>query len=139
MVLDKNDPFAAEMAALGPLEFDPASYRTGEQEPQHERKAKKPKPREAESRQGSSKAVANLASAMAILRHDPAIADLVAYDKMLCTTMLMKPVPARDGAQGARIAFKPRPLTDVDVSAIQEWLQLHGLKKLGKDTDVSGR
>ena len=40
MVLDKNDPFAAEMAALGPLEFDPASYCTGEQE----RKAKKRKP-----------------------------------------------------------------------------------------------
>jgi putative DNA primase/helicase len=44
MVLDKNDPFAAEMAALGPVEFDPASYRTGEQEPQQERQAKKRKP-----------------------------------------------------------------------------------------------
>jgi predicted P-loop ATPase len=97
-------------------------------------RAAKQKSREAEKRQGASKAVANLASAMAMLRHNPALSDLVAYDEMLCAIMLMKPVPARDGAHGIPNGFKPRPLTDVDVSAIQEWLQLHGLKKLGKDT-----
>ena len=79
----------------------------------------------------TDKRASNLASAMDLFRTDPAIRDLVAYDDMLCMVMLMRPVPAQ-----GRVAndFKPRPIKDTDVSALQEWFQRNGLKKIGRDT-----
>jgi hypothetical protein len=49
-----------------------------------------------------------------------------AYDEMLAAPMLMTPL---DGDN----AFRPRPLTDVDVSVVQEKLQHLGLKRISKD------
>ena len=70
----------------------------------------------------------NLANAMIALRSDPAVKDAFAYDKMLCAAMLMGPI-ANEGSK-----FKPRPVTDIDVSSLQEWLQLAGLPNIGKET-----
>ena len=66
-----------------------------------------------------------LASVLAVL-HDPAFAGLLGYDEMACTAMLMRPL-ADDAT------FKPRPLTDEDVGAVQTRLQRLALKRLSKD------
>ena len=70
---------------------------------------------------------------MIALRSDPALRELLAYNEMLCAPMLMHPVPG-NSSQGAPVLFDvPRPVTDVDVGQIQEWLQLAGLERLSKD------
>jgi virulence-associated protein E/CHC2-type zinc finger protein len=71
--------------------------------------------------------IPNLANAMVALRADPIISNVFAYDQMLCAPMLVRPL------QESNADFSPRPVTDVDVSLVQEYLQLHGLQRLGKE------
>jgi predicted P-loop ATPase len=74
------------------------------------------------------KPLLNLANAMIALRSDPTVKDAFAYDEMLCAVMLMSPI-ADEGSN-----FKARPVTDIDVSSFQEWLQLAGLTNIAKET-----
>jgi hypothetical protein len=64
--------------------------------------------------------LSNLANAMLALREDPAVNDILSFDEMLCGPMLIRDVN--------------RPVTDVDVGELQEWLQIAGLRRVGKDT-----
>jgi hypothetical protein len=66
------------------------------------------------------------ANAMVGMRADPALSEIVAYDEMLRAPVLMRPLEATSG-------FEPRPVTDTDVSQIQEYLQNGGLTRLTKD------
>lgn len=68
-----------------------------------------------------------LASALAGLRGDPALADCFAYDEMLGAVLLMAPLPGQDDFH------ERRPVTDTDVGIVQEYLQRQGLTRLGKD------
>src|SRR5262249_54013124 len=69
----------------------------------------------------------NLANAMLALRNDPAVKDMLAYDEMFCGEMMIKKI-------GGKVDINPpRPCTDVDVSAIQEWFQLSGLPLIGQE------
>ena len=72
----------------------------------------------------------NLVNAMLALRGDENLSRHFAYDEMLRAPILCAPVP---GATPER-DFGPRPLRDVDVAAIQEYLQLNGLEKVGRET-----
>ena len=72
--------------------------------------------------------ISNLGNALLALREDAAFCDAFAYDEMLCTPTLLRPLFK------AEPDFKPRPVSDTDVAAVQEYLQLNGLRKLGKDT-----
>jgi predicted P-loop ATPase len=79
-------------------------------------------------RSTTGKPVATLHNAMLALRMDPALVDCFARDEMFCGPMLKAPIP------DSRIASKPpRPLTDDDAAALQEWLQQNGLRNIGKD------
>jgi predicted P-loop ATPase len=49
-----------------------------------------------------------------------------AYDEMMCTTMLMRPLTNEK-------SFEPRPCTDIDVGIVQERFQHLGLKRVSKD------
>jgi len=73
--------------------------------------------------------VPNLANAMRALRADPAIAQAFAYDKMMQASMLRHALPESKEEGGTF----PRPVTDNDVTALQEWLQNAGLHRIGKD------
>jgi predicted P-loop ATPase len=72
--------------------------------------------------------LSNLANVMLALRNDPAVKDAFAIDEMLRAPILIRPI-ASD-----RPDFEERPVTDVDVSALQEQLQLAGLRNVAKDT-----
>ena len=74
--------------------------------------------------------VPNLANAALALRQAPEFVGILAHDLMLRHTLVMRSLP------GSRMAAvtDPRPLTDTDVAALQEWLQRHDLKRIGKDT-----
>jgi predicted P-loop ATPase len=74
------------------------------------------------------KPVNNLANALIALRSDPLLCDAIAWDEMQQAPFLMTSL---DGAKST--PFVPRPLTDYDVSRIQEALQVAGLKSVGKD------
>ena len=61
----------------------------------------------------------NLFNVMLALRSEPGLQDVFAFDEMLRAPLLMKPVC--------------RPITDVDVGVLQEWLQKSGLERVSKD------
>src|SRR5262249_7462335 len=50
-----------------------------------------------------------------------------ARDEMLCAPVLMAPLPGQTDFDGSR------PVTDVDVGNLQEYLQHAGIAKIGKD------
>ncbi len=65
----------------------------------------------------------NLSNAMLALRGDPRFAGLFRLDEMLRAPVIVD----ADAPGGVR------PVTDADVSRLQEWLQRAGLETLGKD------
>jgi predicted P-loop ATPase len=69
----------------------------------------------------------NLANAMLGFRNDEAIKDMLAYDEMFCGEVKIREIGRR------AVLPTPKPVDDVDVTAIQEWFQLNGLKLLGQE------
>jgi len=84
-------------------------------------------------RDDKGRPVANVANAMLALRNAPEVAWSFAYDEMLAAPLLLGPLPTVV-AEDAEEWGKSRPVRDVDVTQLQEWLQLAGLPRLGKDT-----
>ena len=77
----------------------------------------------------------NLANAAHALRSDHGIAELFSWDEFRSTMMLEFPVPAPgEGDELPDDTFVPRPVCDNDVNRLQEYLQVAGLPRLGKDT-----
>ena len=72
----------------------------------------------------------NVANAMLALRHDSNLAEAFAYDMMQRTGFVVGSLLGSDDTNGPGL----RPIRDVDVSRVQEYLQLAGLPRLGKDT-----
>jgi 5S rRNA maturation endonuclease (ribonuclease M5) len=70
----------------------------------------------------------NAGNILLALQTEPELKGAFVYDEMLCTELLMRPLFKDDPN------FKPRPVTDADVTAVQAHLQWFGFRKLGKDT-----
>jgi predicted P-loop ATPase len=87
-------------------------------------------------RDDKGRIVANLANAMTALRGAPELEALFTYDQMLQAPLLNQGIPRAEDKEepGPPANFQPRPVTDADVSALQEWLQHAGLPRIGKDT-----
>jgi predicted P-loop ATPase len=76
------------------------------------------------------KPLPNVANALIALRNDSAVIDAFAYDEMLCAPVLMHQI----GAPLSGTIMEPRPLTDKDVTDLQEWMQAAGLKRISHQT-----
>jgi hypothetical protein len=70
----------------------------------------------------------NLGNVLLALEQEPEIMKAFAYDEMLRTEVLLRPMFVSDPN------FAPRPITDADVCAVQSWLQWFGFRRLGKGT-----
>jgi len=75
---------------------------------------------------------------MVALRKALEVSNAFALDEMLCAPLLMADLPTSSGANHPGEEPLPRPVTDNDVSQLQEWLQRSGLPKIGKDTVHQG-
>jgi predicted P-loop ATPase len=74
------------------------------------------------------------ANLMLALRSAPEIAEAFKFDEMMCAPILFKELPVAPGGERASFGLLPRPVTDDDVSQLQEWLQHAGLPKIGRET-----
>jgi predicted P-loop ATPase len=75
----------------------------------------------------SGKPLPTLSNAMIGLSMDPKLHDRFAYDEMMHAAMLVHPIGRDDPA------FEMRPITDVDVIEIQQYVQVSGLVDISKD------
>lgn len=121
---DANDILRQRGADGLRLAFD-ASV-TGER-PASGTKARAALPRKRSAPRTEPKQPSNLAKALETMRRDPDLADTFGYDEMLQAFVLTGPLPGKN-------EWQPRPITDVDVGIVQEYLQHHGLERLSKDT-----
>ena len=85
-------------------------------------------------RDDKGRIVVNLANAMTALRGAPELEGLFTYDQMLQAPLLNKEIPRVESNEEPGPPANPRPVTDADVSSLQEWLQRAGLARIGKDT-----
>lgn len=77
----------------------------------------------------------NLRNTLCLMRGDPALSKVLAFDGMQCTAMLMHAVPSYPAdtiadALAASPAWTPRPVEDGDVTALLRYLQGAGLTTL---------
>jgi hypothetical protein len=77
---------------------------------------------------GGSTWACNTGNVLLALEQDPELIGAFGYDQMLCCDVLLRPLFKLDPS------FMPRPVTDVDILAVQEHLQWVGFRRLGKDT-----
>lgn len=70
----------------------------------------------------------NTGNILLALEQEPELINAFGYDKMLACEVLLRPLFKADPN------FKPRPITDADVIAVQEYLQWFGFRRLGKNT-----
>jgi predicted P-loop ATPase len=81
-------------------------------------------------RDGRGIPIANVANAITALRTAPSLAGLLSYDEMERRNLICRPVP---GAAHRPEPY-PRPIDDLDATALQDWLQKHELRRLSIDT-----
>jgi predicted P-loop ATPase len=67
-----------------------------------------------------------VANALLALRNDPAVKDALGFDEMLCAVVLLHEI----GQPLMGNIAEPRPLTDEDVTQVQEWMQHAGLARI---------
>lgn len=83
---------------------------------------------QADFMKGKSKWECNVGNIVRALDQTPEFMNLIGFDQMLCTDVLLRPI------QGTDPNFKPRPLTDADAIKLQERLQWFGFRRIGKNT-----
>jgi hypothetical protein len=77
---------------------------------------------------GKTALACNAGNVLLALQTEPQLKGAFGYDEMLRTEVLLRSLFVDDPN------FKPRPVTDADVTAVQVHLQWFGFRRLGKDT-----
>lgn len=77
--------------------------------------------------------IPNLYNAALALREAPELLGLLAYDEMACTPILRLAAPGIEADPQSPRRY-PSPVTDNDVTAIQEFIQKSGIRRMPKDT-----
>lgn len=67
------------------------------------------------------------------LRAAPELENAFSFDELARMIMVEAPLPLASGAPPRGFSPLPRPLTDTDVSQVQEWLQSAGLPRIGRE------
>jgi len=67
------------------------------------------------------------------LRAAPELVDAFSYDELQRLVIVAAELPLADGAEPRNSAETPRPLSDGDISQVQEWLQSMGLPKIRRE------
>jgi predicted P-loop ATPase len=75
----------------------------------------------------------NLYNVLVALDGDPLLRERFRYDRMLQAPVLVQPLALSDDDEISRTAFKPRPVTDYDVSRVQQYLQRVGMHNVGRE------
>src|SRR5262249_50244998 len=78
--------------------------------------------------------LSNLANTLLALRSDRAFQGLLAFNQFSDAALLNRRVP---NEQGDDAGSYPRPVTDSDITAIREWLQLAGIASVSIETTIS--
>jgi hypothetical protein len=78
---------------------------------------------------GKTVLACNAGNVLLALRTEPELKGFFGYDEMLRTEVLLRPLFTNPDPN-----FKPRPVTDADVTSVLERLQWFGFPRLGKDT-----
>ncbi|MGA8587060.1 MAG: virulence-associated E family protein [Roseiarcus sp.] len=73
-----------------------------------------------------------LANVTQALRGAPELADAFRFDELQRLVIVVKTLPWTDGAERRNSAV-PGPLSDADVSQVQEWLQHAGMPRIGRE------
>jgi hypothetical protein len=91
------------------------------------KKTPTPPPGEQEYMKSFSDIACNVGNVLLALKQESMLMNAFGYDEMLRTEMLLRPLFDKEPN------FKPRPVTDADITATQSWLQWIGFRGLGKD------
>jgi hypothetical protein len=75
---------------------------------------------------GNGKIMPVVANAIVAIQNEPRIANSIAFDEMMWVPMLVGSID--DGS------VFPRPLKETDVIKVQRWMQIAGIKRIGKET-----
>ena len=67
------------------------------------------------------------------LRSAPELKDAFTFDELQRAVIVEERLPLADGADPGNSGDPPRPLSDADVSQVQEWLQSMGLPRIGRE------
>ena len=78
--------------------------------------------------------IAKLANVALALRAAPELADAFSFDELERRVVVNVDLPRAEGAEARATPPPPRPLSDADVSQLQEWLQRAGLPKVSRET-----
>jgi predicted P-loop ATPase len=76
----------------------------------------------------------NLANVALALRRAPELADAFSFDELERRVIVNADLPLAKGAEARAGPAPPRPLSDADVSQVQEFLQHAGLPKASRET-----
>jgi predicted P-loop ATPase len=75
----------------------------------------------------------NLANVMLALREDVAFSGVLYFCEMQRATLIRRSILRHSGEKAFKGPF-PRPITDDDVTAVNEWLQIAGIRHASRDT-----
>lgn len=78
---------------------------------------------------GNGHIIESLANVLIALRDAPAVSGVFAFNELSRSVMVQAPLPGSVTLS----AFEPRPLTDHDVLAVQEWLQTQALPTISRN------